>query len=125
MKQMIIGKFGSNQGVSKNPFLAVVHWPCSMEQKRDQLGFQVRIFNVFGIGQKCDAQSNNLFADSGDHDIWDESVAPSDMIKAIFTCEYSYRKIKLKFPTISSRAYSGRNLKASSCSAGNGNLNKH
>lgn len=34
----------------------------------------------------------------------------------------SHLKTKLKFPTISSRTYSGKYLKASGCSSGKGNL---
>ena len=34
----------------------------------------------------------------------------------------SYRKMKLKLLTMSSKTYSGRNLKASGCSVGRGNL---
>lgn len=38
------------------------------------------------------------------------------------TREKAYRKTKLKFPTISSRTYSGKNLKTSGCSDFRGSL---
>ena len=73
VKQVVIREFCSHQRIPQNTFRAVIHGPSSMEQKGYKLRFQVRILDIFGIGQECDAQCNNFVTNSREHDIRYES----------------------------------------------------
>jgi hypothetical protein len=70
MEKIVIGKLLASQSISDDTLGSVVDWPGAVKQESHQLGFQIGVLNVFRVRQEGDGKSNNLIADSRDHDIW-------------------------------------------------------
>ena len=63
MKQMVVRELGTRQGIPQDSFRAMVHWPCTMEQERNQLCLQIGILDIIGVGEKANTQCHSLVAD--------------------------------------------------------------
>jgi hypothetical protein len=121
MEKIVIGEFLTSQSVSNDTFGAMVHRPGTMKQKRYQLCLQIWIFDILRVCEEGNGESHKLITNRRDHDF---RYTTGSFVRRGSNVNWGETDvmIKLKFDTISSRAYSGRNLNASGTSNGSGRL---